>query len=554
MSIASAIVPVPVSGDGPVVDVSSLIGSKTFQLSGPFKGTYILLASHDDVKFVPVLTLDADGQEGVAQTPPEAYKSVRLRSCATALGAVTAEISGVVSSNVNRFGTLAVLPPGTSGLQPIVDTAVISPPTGLESCINVMCSGRLEGTIVVLGSIDGSSFNPVGTFQAGTQQRSLLGTQPSLEFSPLPTEDKTRYVRLNVLGRVLATTTITIGGTTPVLAPSSTTLSQAYDNGTTTTDQELVLTHAHGGGVVVNGSNAAFTGSSALTITSATSTSVNFPRVGGVRIEGGVVVGAGPSQPGEDDVVFEAGAVAVSQANTGRLGYHAGAEQTFMVSVDGSAYVPILTGPTPTGFAQGSIPFGSATGALVQDNADFFWDDTTKRLGIDVAASPTAKIHVGAGTAAAGTAPLKISPGTVLTIPELGAVEADANHIYWTNNGGTRLQLDNTEHTPFYATSTSAGLLTLVDAYDDYMVDGSEDFIGISTVNRVAGDCVRLTFTASRTLKHGQSVGAGFAPLMLYHVPGESGYQDVYLENTDGRTTFQFRPDSQWQIIAGSWS
>jgi hypothetical protein len=59
-------------------------------------------------------------------------------------------------------------------------------------------------------------------------------------------------------------------------------------------------------------------------------------------------------------------------------------------------------------------------------------------------AVPTALVHLAAGTAAAGTAPLKITAGgIVLAAPESGAIESTDTHIYWTNNAGTRLQLDN---------------------------------------------------------------------------------------------------------------
>lgn len=47
-----------------------------------------------------------------------------------------------------------------------------------------------------------------------------------------------------------------------------------------------------------------------------------------------------------------------------------------------------------TGFTDGSIPFVSGTGtALSQDNANFFWNNTTKRLGLGTT-SPIRKIHI----------------------------------------------------------------------------------------------------------------------------------------------------------------
>lgn len=46
--------------------------------------------------------------------------------------------------------------------------------------------------------------------------------------------------------------------------------------------------------------------------------------------------------------------------------------------------------------------------------------------------TPTAKLHLGAGTASANTAPLKFTSGTVLTTPESGTIEYDGNFFYLT--------------------------------------------------------------------------------------------------------------------------
>jgi hypothetical protein len=66
---------------------------------------------------------------------------------------------------------------------------------------------------------------------------------------------------------------------------------------------------------------------------------------------------------------------------------------------------------------------------------------TTGRIGINGVASPTASLHLPAGTASANTAPLKLTAGTNLTAPETGAIEFDGSHFYGTV-GSTRYQLD----------------------------------------------------------------------------------------------------------------
>ena len=54
--------------------------------------------------------------------------------------------------------------------------------------------------------------------------------------------------------------------------------------------------------------------------------------------------------------------------------------------------------------------------------------------------TPTAYVHIGAGAAAAGSAPLKINGGALLTTPENGAIEYDGTDLYLTKSN-TRYKL-----------------------------------------------------------------------------------------------------------------
>lgn len=54
-------------------------------------------------------------------------------------------------------------------------------------------------------------------------------------------------------------------------------------------------------------------------------------------------------------------------------------------------------------------------------------------LGIKTA--PTALLHLAAGTATAGTAPIKLTSGTLLTTPENGTFEYDGSFLYFTLGG-----------------------------------------------------------------------------------------------------------------------
>jgi hypothetical protein len=67
---------------------------------------------------------------------------------------------------------------------------------------------------------------------------------------------------------------------------------------------------------------------------------------------------------------------------------------------------------------------------------------STGNVGIGTT-SPTAYLHLKAGTATANTAPIKINAGVVNTTPVSGCIESDGTHLYWVDSGGTRRQLDN---------------------------------------------------------------------------------------------------------------
>ena len=224
MPIATYNINVPPSGDGAPVDISAIVGAKTVVLTGFFTGSYTLLASHDNVEFVPVLLFNADGRESIKQTLSSAYKSVRLRSNAGAVptSSVTCNISGVSKPGENLFADLVTFVPGGAVQSPIIDTAALFPPTGLEQEINIFCSGGFVGVVSVEGSLNGNDFNTIGVFQGSPQQRSLVGLPPVLEFSPLVTQDKVRYLRITLAGYASFPVGLTIGGRIPATGSSGT--------------------------------------------------------------------------------------------------------------------------------------------------------------------------------------------------------------------------------------------------------------------------------------------------------------------------------------------
>ncbi len=76
--------------------------------------------------------------------------------------------------------------------------------------------------------------------------------------------------------------------------------------------------------------------------------------------------------------------------------------------------------------------------------------------------APTAYLHMGAGTATAGTAPIKLTTGVALTTPESGAFEFYSSHLYFTI-GSTRYQLDQQVGGIFADEETPAGTINSIN-------------------------------------------------------------------------------------------
>lgn len=79
----------------------------------------------------------------------------------------------------------------------------------------------------------------------------------------------------------------------------------------------------------------------------------------------------------------------------------------------------------------------------------------TGNVGIGIAGNGTlsARLHIAAGTATAGTAPIKLTSGTALATPEDGAIEYHSSHLYFTI-GSTRYQLDQQGDSPSWGAIT----------------------------------------------------------------------------------------------------
>ena len=384
------------SGPGPSVDVSAMVGPKTVQLTGTFRGAYVVYGSHDGTHFAPLFQFDAGGVEGFRRTFSGALASVLIVSLASGASGVTASISGVVTGlgGDNHFAVLSVLAPGARGPQPALDLGLVN----FASDLNFIAQGGLSGDVVVEGSLDGVRWNPVGEFSVGSVGSSLLAPAP-VEFGPLGTDYVVRYVRVNVLGDVTSTMTVTVGGSKDCGgAGLPETLAQAYLVGSSAADQTLVLSDVHGGRVVFDASGSGFTDYTVLQ-----------------------VLGLGAADAFE---LFKDGSVVMGLSGIviGEPGFQAGAPAPGCVAIGRSATVvpggndprSIAIGPGALTVGQDSISVGNGPSALA---------DSTVAVGRAAICSVYGphSVVVGDGTLSNGPSSVVIGDGA--RCPVLGAAD-----------------------------------------------------------------------------------------------------------------------------------
>lgn len=122
---------------------------------------------------------------------------------------------------LNNFIALAAVPANAQvGPLPSVDLWALAPPTGLDPGFTVICTGDFEGAIVIEGSLDNVSFNPVGDDSSGNTVGGFqIGPKgnpnaPTPLLSPLIVNEVVRYFRPRVAqGTIVkSNVNITIGG------------------------------------------------------------------------------------------------------------------------------------------------------------------------------------------------------------------------------------------------------------------------------------------------------------------------------------------------------
>ena len=120
--------------------------------------------------------------------------------------------------------------------------------------------------------------------------------------------------------------------------------------------------------------------------------------------------------------------------------------------------------------------------------------------------TPTARLHLPAGTATASTAPLKFTSGTLLTTPEAGAVEFLTDKFYGTITTGTARKTFAFLESPVFTGSISTPEKTPVNAVAS---QGTITMAGIATANETfVIDSQTFTWKAARAAAGEVTIGA----------------------------------------------
>jgi hypothetical protein len=115
----------------------------------------------------------------------------------------------------------------------------------------------------------------------------------------------------------------------------------------------------------------------------------------------------------------------------------------------------------------------------------------TGHIGMGGVTTPSARLNLPAGTATAGTAPLKLTSGTLLAAPEVGTFEFLTDALYFTiSTGAVRKTLQ------FSGDAVSTGSLTVTATGNMLLGKGIAGATGDYTSNTLTG---RAKFAAAAT-------------------------------------------------------
>jgi hypothetical protein len=149
---------------------------------------------------------------------------------------------------------------------------------------------------------------------------------------------------------------------------------------------------------------------------------------GGYRgVDSGGCHGAGTDIPSFSFDIY--GARGTGAGTPGDINFYTGNAQASGTTIHSMTTRCIIRGGT------GNLLLGSAVNADNGSRLQVTGSQTTSaNLGVGGITSMTAKVHIAASDGSAGSAPIKLTAGAVLTTPENGVIEFDGTDLYLTAN------------------------------------------------------------------------------------------------------------------------
>lgn len=218
----------------------------------------------------------------------------------------------------------------------------------------------------------------------------------------------------------------------------------------------------------------------------------------------------------------------IGSNNTG-IGYNSAINLSsgqFNIILGANVNVPVNTGSAQLNI--GNVLYGTG---LYSSASNSSTPTTSGKIGIGLT-TPTAVLHLKAGTTSANTAPLKFSIGSNLTTPEDGAMEYNGAHLYLTI-GSTRYQLDQQVNGDLTGSGIKMRLNVVSDAN---MTVGANDYTIMYT-----------TATTSRTITLPSAGSNTYRILVLVNnTTNTPGTNDINLS-----TAIKTSPSSSISVIGG---
>ena len=241
-----------------------------------------------------------------------------------------------------------------------------------------------------------------------------------------------------------------------------------------------------------------------------------------------------------------------------------------------SGITPVANGGTgtSTAFTLGSVIFAGASGAYNQSNANFFWDNVNKRLGINTA-TPTTPLDVRGPTylcANFQTSNVADGSGSIgLTTNDINAYKMELSiggignglglndgQLYIWNGFGVQLTLTRAGVMTIPGIFNSAGnVVTKVNGTESantVTTNGSAGVITTSSLTTTAGGSYAITWTNSRitsasVIQVSWLSGTNTIPDIVFKATPGSGTAQLVIYNTNAALPLNGTLQIGYQII-----